>query len=494
MKLNEPLPLQVHISEKDAARVLGAKPHYQDGRFMYWFAPAGIDVMPFRSWWNHEFRKRMVEEGIVEDLIPEKPETDSLTLSAALGRVKKVVADGLKDPLWIRAEIVNISGSHHVYLELSDYDSKGEESAKAKAVIWGGDKYIISQFKESTGLDLKAGLKILFKGKFEFSERYGMSVRILSIDPAFTLGDMEAKIASIKKNLVQKGIFGANKELPMPFDFFKVVVISPDQAAGLGDFKTQADMLEAAGLCKFKYIPATFSGSDCTKSIVMALNMASRVFAGTRYDACVIIRGGGDKAGLYALNELEIVEAVCRFPAPVMVGIGHDRDNTLLDEVACIRCPTPSMVISHITSTIIKNADASKKNMLRMTKSSADVIAMARQKSEHLKHNFNKSVSMTISDARNSCERLHAKMDNVTKQYLVNTRAALKSMAERAYMNNPLTILQKGFTIVRNANGNVAASAHSIETNEIIKIQFRDGEINAMACTPINLSEGNDNV
>jgi exodeoxyribonuclease VII large subunit len=146
------------------------------------------------------------------------------------------------------------------------------------------------------------------------------------------------------------------------------------------------------------------------------------------------------------------------------------------------------MVVSYITSVIIKNADTSKKNMFRMTKSSADVIALARQKSDNLMHSFNNSVTVTMTEARNSCERLHSKMDNATKQYLSNTRSTLKSMAERAYLNNPLTILQKGFAIVRTAEGGVAASVESVGQGEVIKIQFRDGEINAMTCELINLS------
>jgi exodeoxyribonuclease VII large subunit len=488
MKLAEPLPLQVNINDKDTIKKLGAKAQYDDGKFVNWCVPAGVDVMPFANWWRDDFKRQMINEGIVDDIIPEQPNIDSLTLSAALARVRNVVAQGFKEPLWVRAEIVNISGSNHIYLELSDYDSKGGESGKAKAMIWANDKHIIRQFKESTGLDLKAGLKILFKGRIEFSEKFGLTFQVMAIDPTFTLGDMEAKIASIKNDLIKKGVFDANKSLEAPFDFFKVVVIAPDQAAGLGDFKTQADMLEAAGLCRFKYLPATFSGPEATKSVVTALNMASRVYATTKFDAVVIIRGGGDKAGLYALNEQEIVEAVCRFPTPVIVGIGHDRDNTLLDEVACIRCPTPSMVVSYITSVIIKNADTTKKNMFRMTKSSADVIALARQKSDNLMHSFNKSVTLTMTEARNTCDRLHSKMDNATKQYLQNTRSTLKSMAERAYLNNPLTILQKGFAIVRTAEGGVAASVDSVGQNEVIKIQFRDGEINAMTCELINLS------
>lgn len=481
MKLPNPLPLVVPMFEKEAAKKIGAKPHYEDGKFSHWFVPENTDIMPFRQWWPNELKKELAKEGIIDDFIPESAEKDSLSLSAVLNKVKRVISDGMREPFWIRAEIINISGSHHIYFELSDFDKKGEESGKARAMIWGSDKHIIQQFKESTGLDLKPGLKILFKGKVEFSEKYGLSIQVLSIDPAFTLGDMEAKIAAIKKNLTDRRIFGQNKAMPTPFDFFKVVVIAPDNAAGLGDFKTQADQLEAAGLCRFRYITATFSGSDCTKSVVTALNRASALFAKTPYDALVVIRGGGDKAGLYALNEQEIVEGVCQFPTPVIVGIGHDRDNTLLDEVACVRLPTPSMVISHISSVIIKNADASKKNMLRMTKASADTIALARHQSEDLKHSFNKSISMTISDARNACERLHERVDHASSSYLARTRQSLKQMAERAYLNNPMTIMSKGFAVVRKENGEVAGSLSRIEPNEIIKIHFKDGAVNAQA-------------
>ena len=481
MILAENLPLEVAINEKDEVKALGAKPQYEDGKFSHWFIPKGMDINPFVKWWPYELKKQFMREGIVENILPEEKKDDGTSLSSVLSMVKQVIHNGFKSPIWIRAEIINISGSHHLYFELSDYDKKGEESAKARAMIWGSDKQIIRQFKESTGLDLKPGLKILFKGKVDFSEKYGLGIQILSIDPSFTLGDMEAKVAAIKKNLTERGIFGNNKAMPTPFDFFKVVVIAPENAAGLGDFKTQADILEKIGLCRFRYIPAIFSGNESTKSIVTAIKRAENLYKNSAYDALVIIRGGGDKAGLYALNEQEIVEAVCMFPSPVIVGIGHERDNTLLDEVACLRMPTPSMVISHISSLIIKNADSSKKNMLRMTKASADVILSARQQTESMKHSFNKSITITISSAKNSCILMHEKVDSLSKQYLIITKQKLKQMAEKAYLNNPMTILNKGFTLIRKSDGSVAGSHDQISENEEITIQFKDGQIKAIS-------------
>lgn len=486
MRLDQDLPLQIPMAEKDEAKKLGARPQYVEGTFICWYAPAGMDVMSFQKWWTPEFVEMMVDQGVIDAPVAEKAPAQGESLISILSRVKVAVSTAFKEPVWIRAEIVNITGSKHMYLELSDYDQSGRENAKARGMIWSKDKHIINQFKEVSGLDLKPGLKILFKGKVEFSEQFGLGIAITAIDPAFTLGDMEAKLAGIRKQLKEKGVYGKNKEFPQPNDFMNVAVISPREAAGLADFKSQANILEEHGLCSFTYYDAVFSGPDCVRSIINAMRQAHRQ-VGT-IDACVIIRGGGDKAGLYALNEFDIANAVCLFRAPVIVGIGHEPDNTILDEVACVRCPTPSLAITHITSKITKNAQQAKQNMLSTSRIASEIVARARQRTEGAFSDVKDKARSTIEKARSNCEVSRNSALSAATNYLERSRMRLKGMMEQVYANNPLNVLNKGYAVVREVDGPVITSAQHLE-GKTIEIQLKDGKVAAVTGQPVNFKQ-----
>src|SRR5690606_10875306 len=139
-----------------------------------------------------------------------------------------------------------------------------------------------------------------------------------------------------------------NRLLPPPREFTRVAVISPADAAGLGDFRSEADRLQSYGLCDFHYFHALFQGAGAEDSLVSTIaKLFEQQKSRPLYDALVIIRGGGDKAGIYDVNKVRIARCVCRFPIPVLVGIGHERDTTILDEVANSRFATPSLAISH---------------------------------------------------------------------------------------------------------------------------------------------------
>jgi exodeoxyribonuclease VII large subunit len=476
MLLQADLALKVPKHEKDEAKALGVRPCYIDEKFSHWFAPKNKDAMPFRKWWPNEFKSQMIEAGVIEAEEISLAPIESQSLSAVLTSVKNVVAANFKAPIWIRAEIINISSKGHTYLELSDYDKSGSENGKASGMIWSNDHEIISNFREKTGLDLKAGMKILFQAVIEFNERYGLKLGIVNIDPGFTLGDMEVKIESIRNKLITDGHYSLNKNLSRPFDFFKVAVISPADAAGLGDFRTQADAIEAAGLCRFRYLSATFSGNDCAKSITTALGQASRW--ASQIDAVVIIRGGGDKAGLYALNELEIVEAVCKLACPVIVGIGHERDNTLLDEVANIRCATPSLVIGHISSVIIKNAQDCKNNMFMVNKMATENLVKARAKTDQIYNEVRDLAFKSTAKARSNCDMTFSLVQQNAMNTLSVARQTVKSMMQEVFINNPLNVLNRGYTIVKGPDTQVITSKEDA-LNQNVTIMFKDGSVSA---------------
>src|SRR5690606_37877638 len=204
-------------------------------------------------------------------------------------------------------------------------------------------------------------IKLLVQVRPSFKAQYGFSLEILDIDPDFTLGDLEAKKREIRTRLQQEGLWGRNKGLAQPWDYQRVLVLAPQGAAGLGDFQAEAVRLQTYGICRFTYCFSRFQGEGAARemkaSLLQAFEEWARPLPG---DAVVIIRGGGAVNDLAWLNDYELARAVCEMPVPVLTGIGHERDSTVLDEIANIRFDTPSKVIAGIERAIKARADRSE--------------------------------------------------------------------------------------------------------------------------------------
>lgn len=271
---------------------------------------------------------------------------------------------------WVVAEIESIkhytTGSIFLVLVGSETRADGTVAkvASTSARIWKNSApSILGWFEETTGRKLERGLTVLVKVSPDFHAAYGFNLTITDIDPRFTIGDMEARIAAIRKNLQDKGEFELNRALANPKDFTRVAVIAPHEGAGLADFRALASRLEAAGLCRFEYFTAVFQGADSDRSIAAQMtalfekNALERDSTGfDLYDALVVIRGGGSRGDLDWLNNARTVRSVARFPLPVWVGIGHNTDHVLLDEVAHRSFDTPSKVVAAIADQIIAGA------------------------------------------------------------------------------------------------------------------------------------------
>jgi exodeoxyribonuclease VII large subunit len=265
---------------------------------------------------------------------------------------------------WVVAEIAEITdrNNSHIYLDLIEQDEAGQIIAKAKAAIWKGTRTkILDEFSKGTGgSKLLKGMEVMVLVRGGMHIQHGFSLVIEGINHQFTLGEAERKLREIRTRLTEDGIIGKNRALVAPTDFTRVVVISPPAAAGLGDFQSHADLLQRAGLCQFEYLSASFQGEGAAGAIVDRISYA--ISSHARIDCIVIIRGGGAQADLMWLNEYVLARAICASPIPVMAGVGHERDKTILDEVSCISFHTPSKLIGHIFNLVTGNAMAASKS------------------------------------------------------------------------------------------------------------------------------------
>lgn len=293
-----------------------------------------------------------------------------LGLYSYLLKIQGLIATNTQSE-WVVFEVSALSGSPksndggHLYLELIEKGSDGGIKAKAKAAIWQGrKKAILQKFESLTGTYIQQGQKILAKLKAGFKPDFGaITFTIEDLDPSFTLGESELQLRQLRERLKHENIYLLNSQKSLPFIYERIAVISPLNGAGLGDFKTISSRLQKHNLVEVDYFSATFQGTESKDSLKKAfLDVFHAMEGGVHYDALVFIRGGGDTTGLNELNHYQLARLICRFPIPVIVGIGHERDNTICDEIAALRLPTPSLVATHIRDTVIQAVLSARDN------------------------------------------------------------------------------------------------------------------------------------
>lgn len=506
IKLDCNVPLQVGYEDRARAKALGVKPFYDNGEFLYWYAPPNTELLPLIEWLDPETRDILFPQAVSKPSAPTvsvsnaSPMTSGshhgqavsamveasvgatgVTLERLLTDVKGVISKAFGSLVWVRAEVVNISAfKPHAYLELSDYDNSGRDLAKARAMVWGKDIRIIKQFEEKTGVKLKGGVKILCQVKVEFSEKYGLSLKIVNIDEKFTLGDMEAKLMNIKNTLLNEGVFDKNKRLQEPMEFTRVAVVAPHDAAGLGDFMSQADVLVAFGVCQFDVFNAKFQGNKGHDIVAALQAIENKISAGTAYDAIVVIRGGGDKAGIYELNEYHIAKQICLASVPVIVGIGHERDTTILDDVSCIRCATPSLVIGFISTRIINNAKTARAHIDKLSSLASEKLQRARMNCERLESRMLAGSVQQLATSRRNVELRHYQVVSAARNKLVVAREQVNGLMLRAVTSDPSKIVSKGYAYVIKDDGKVVGNGQDIHSGESFSIHMRDGRFNAI--------------
>lgn len=379
--------LEVPFKEKDDAKALGAR---WDAEARKWFVPPGKDLALFQAWLpagslsavaqTQSPQTRELALPSASDATGLSTLKKGISLSQLLEGVAQTVAQAFRAGVWTIVDVVEArTKDGHVYLELSERDAQGVVLATARASIWASTaSKILPAFERATGASIAPGIKLLVRAKPVFKARYGFSIEIDTIDPEYTLGDLEARKREIRTRLTQDGVIDANKRLPAPWDYNAILVIAPQGAAGLGDFQAEAQRLEHFGICRFVYAHSRFQGEGAPQEIRRTLLAALKSWTGEAPDAVVIIRGGGAVNDLAWLNDYELATTLCTLEIPVLTGIGHERDSTILDEVAHTRFDTPSKVIGGIEQVIRKRVADVRSNFEQLTASANRTINTAK--------------------------------------------------------------------------------------------------------------------
>lgn len=501
--------IKVPYSEKDRAKALGAR---FDGEHKSWFIPAGLDSDPFNYWLPKTIQEHLSAgksnqpapastsaSSPVESHVSEKNVQQHMKLSDLLNRVAKVVKGAFSDAYWVQVEVSKFTDrGQHAYFDLIEYDESGKESAKARGSLWLSNKNkLLSKFSNATGSSIQDGMKLLLKLSVEFNPQYGLSFVVQDIDPAYTLGDMEAKLKAIRDALVKANLYTLNKKLTGPTEFTRVAVISPDGAAGLADFMRESEALANSGLCDFVYYTATFQGKDAVNSLKAAFNQAILAHQEIPFDALVVIRGGGASSDLAWLNDLDLATLLCKAPLPVFTGIGHQVDNTILDEVSFLRFDTPSKVSGYIVSVIVNNAEVVINNMLGILKDAKQALVVAESKldagvtfvqthSMRVIAKYESDLMTYLAKLRSSSEQeimlIQQRMDVMLERIGTSALSEISIAGERvdAMMSeviglSPKKTLQRGYAIIRDENGSVLSSKEKLASHDEIEVEMHDG-------------------
>ncbi|ENU37904.1 exodeoxyribonuclease VII large subunit [Acinetobacter johnsonii] len=406
-----------------------------------------------------------------------------LSLSEYLATVQEVIRITFNEPVWVKAEIRNLSikGGHY-YLELAEKDENTDKViASCKATIWKfSAAKMVLKFERESGIELSKDLNVLIKIKAKFDPQYGFSVNVEDIDSSYTLGDIARRYQQILERLTTEGLVDKNKLLPTPFDIQNVLVIAPENAAGLGDFKKDADALDKADVCHFIYHTATFQGNTAAVSIINALGNGLRQWAlnfDTAPDLIVIIRGGGAVNDLAYLNDYDLAALLCKRSVPIWVGIGHEKDRTILDEVANRSFDTPSKVIGGIRNLIVERTQEVLDSLQKIKLLSQHQITAYQSQNDQYIRVIKTLAHGQINEANKALDMMKGTTQYLAQQQTKLASNQVESLIRETLLQNPRNVMAKGYGIVR-SEGKAIRSIKQI-SGDNIQVELQDGTIQA---------------
>ncbi|MCI7430763.1 MAG: exodeoxyribonuclease VII large subunit [Bacteroidales bacterium] len=406
--------------------------------------------------------------------------TESYSLSELGKCIKMTLKTAFAEPVWVRAEISemheNVSG--HCYLDLIEKaDDTDVLVAKQKATIWAFTYRMLKPYFESeTGATLRAGMKVLLLCEVEFHEVYGVSLNVRDIDPAFTVGEMAVRRAEIIRRLTDDGIVDMNKQQPLALVPQRVAVISSATAAGYGDFCDQLRNNVFGYTFYTKLFPATMQGAQTEQSVVAALDKICDFI--DNFDVVVIIRGGGATSDLVAFDNYNLALHCAQFPLPIISGIGHQRDESVVDLVAHTRVKTPTAAAEFLVARI----NDFEKNIDEM----AQNVAFSAREVVHDELLRLQQRIARLGVVQRVCVRHDAALQHLTMRLRNAAKMAISSEEKRMALveksieyADPATLLQRGFTLTTK-HGKIVKSVCDVAPGDIVTTHLADGAFTAM--------------
>ena len=426
----------------------------------------------------------------------------ALSLFELNSLVREAIEEYVTDEYWVEAELASAHESGgHCYMELiQKEDGSNTPIARASARCWRSTWALLKpHFERETGQTLRGGLKVLLQVYPQFHENFGFSWIVTDIDPTYTLGDMARRRQEIIRRLKEEGVFDLNKELELPLFTQRIAVISSDSAAGYGDFCKQLSENKQGFKFAVELFSAVMQGEQVEQTVIAALNEINE--RREDFDCVVIIRGGGSTSDLSGFDTLALAENVANFPLPVITGIGHDRDESVLDMVSHTRVKTPTaaaaFLIEHLQDvySLIVEAeedvircvtDRLQKERLRidrlielLPKQLAAFLTAQHARLGRLIELLPRQTAACLTSQRGNLDLLAATMRGVLERRMLQENHRMELLEHRVDAVNPEKLLQRGYSITR-SNGRVVRSPEQLKAGDEIETTMEKGTIKSV--------------
>lgn len=408
-------------------------------------------------------------------------EEQALSLYELNGLVKRTIRDRMSETYWVQAELSDVRSNYsgHCYLEFIQKDASGNNLiAKARGTIWSNIyKMLKPYFEQETGQAFASGIKVLVRVSVDFHELYGYSLTVLDIDPTYTVGDMERKRREILRLLEEEGVIDLNKELEMPVLPQRIAVISSATAAGYGDFCNQLSNNPRGYGFYTELFPAIMQGERVEESIIAALDaIYARLEA---FDVVVIIRGGGATSDLSGFDTYELAANCAQFPLPIITGIGHERDDTVIDLIAHTRVKTPTAAAAFLVACMDQVADRLDNLSFRLQQGVRNRLLWEHRRIEGLKQRIPSAVYKRISDAKYGLLAANRDLQMATRQFLSMKKHRLELLQQRLNDALPEKQLARGYSITLK-NGKAVKDASALKEGDTLVTLLYKGKVESV--------------
>lgn len=403
---------------------------------------------------------------------------EALSLYDLNALVRRSLEQCLPDEYWVQAELsdVRTNSTGHCYLEFIQKDPRSNNLiAKARGTIWANVYRLLKPyFEESTGQAFVSGIKALVQVTVSFHELYGYSLTVQDIDPTYTLGDMARRRREILKQLEEEGVLTLNKELEMPVLPQRIAVVSSPTAAGYGDFCHQLKNNSRGFFFHTELFPALMQGDRVEESVLSALDAILN--RQEDFDAVVIIRGGGATSDLSGFDTYLLAAACAQFPLPIITGIGHERDDTVLDSVAHTRVKTPTAAAEYLINCMDLAADELEVLISQLHESVRSRLTEEHRKLISYRNRIPSAVVRRVSDAKLALLTTRKDISLAVQTLLSRQRHRLELLQQRLADASPEKMLARGYSITLK-DGKVVKNGDVLQLNDEIVTRLYQGEI-----------------
>ena len=367
--------------------------------------------------------------------------------------IQEVVENELPDRYWVRAEIASMSVRGHCYMELVEKSENGILAAKMRATCWSNVYALLSAyFAQETGQSLHVGLQVLLEVSVEYHAVYGLSLNVWSIDPTYTLGDLAKQRQATIRQLTEDGVMELQRALEVPSLPRRVAVISSADAAGYGDFCDQLKHNRFGFAFVTQLYPAVVQGDTAARSIINALGAIAA--QEEEWDVVAIIRGGGASTDLSCFDDYMLASHCAQFPLPIVAGIGHTRDVSVVDMVVHASVKTPTAAAEWLVERVAEQVERVGGLQLRLER----------------------AVQGAVSKEKNRLVVYHQRMMSAVYQALAREKGKLNLWQKTVELHSPERIYRMGYSLTT-VNGKVVRGAQDVVKGDVIETHLRDGVI-----------------